>query len=406
MVNSIYTRTGPFKGLLFVLVAAAVVVLLLYTQQLVDRLRADARQIVTLWANTYEKIIGAENDEHSSELMNFFFEEVIMRINFPAIQTDVNHEPQYWKNVGVDDSDRSPAALAKVRKMVRTMARENKPIVIRAQGQDLGYIYYGDSRLITQLRYLPYVEIAVVGLVVLVAFVGYSSIKRSEQRFLWVGMAKETAHQLGTPISSLMGWLDLISQSTSPEEVQRTAAEMSRDVQRLEKVAARFSQIGARQELKPQAVEDIVADVASYLRRRLPQMGNKTHIVVDSAEVPPVAVNRDLLEWAVENLVKNALDALQESGGTVRISLGLTDRGDAVYIDVKDDGKGIPPRHRRAIFKPGFSTKRRGWGLGLNLAKRIVEEYHHGKLFIKETKVGVGTTMRIVLPLRQHKKEA
>ncbi|MDZ7385542.1 MAG: HAMP domain-containing histidine kinase [candidate division KSB1 bacterium] len=400
MVNTLYTRTGRFKGLLFVLVAGSVVGLLLYTQQLVAKLRADARQIVTLWANTYEKIIGTENDEQSSELIGFFFEEVIMRINFPAIQTDVSNEPQYWRNVGLDENDRSPATLAAVKKMLRNMARENEPIVIRAAGQDLGYIYYGDSRLITHLRYLPYVEIAVVSLVVLVAFVGYSSIKRSEQRFLWVGMAKETAHQLGTPISSLMGWLDLIKQSTSLEQVAKTAAEMSRDVHRLEKVAARFSQIGARQELRPQPLAEILGEVAGYLRRRLPQMDTRTEIIEDYQQVPATPVNRDLIEWAVENLVKNALEALPEGGGVVTISLGLGEKGRTVYIDVKDTGRGIHSRHRREIFKPGFSTKRRGWGLGLNLAKRIVEDYHHGKLFIKETKVGVGTTMRIVLPLR------
>ncbi len=400
MADGFYTRTGRFKGLLFVLVAGSVVGLLLYTQQLVAKLRADARQIVTLWANTYEKIIGTENDEHSSELMSFFFEEVIMRINFPAIQTDAHNEPQYWKNVGLDENDRSPATLAAVRKMVRNMARENEPIVIRAQGQELGYIYYGDSRLITQLRYLPYVEIGVVSLVVLVAFVGYSSIKRSEQRFLWVGMAKETAHQLGTPISSLMGWLDLIKQGSSLDQVASTAAEMGRDVRRLEKVAARFSQIGARQELKPQPLAEILHDVASYLRRRLPQVDSRTEIVEDYQEVLPVPVNRDLIEWAVENLVKNALEALPAGGGVVTISLAPAENGREVYIDVKDSGKGIQSWHRREIFKPGFSTKRRGWGLGLNLAKRIVEDYHHGKLFIKETKVGVGTTMRITLPLR------
>ncbi|MDZ7337623.1 MAG: HAMP domain-containing histidine kinase [candidate division KSB1 bacterium] len=400
MVNTLYTRTGRFKGLLFVLVAGSVVGLLLYTQQLVAKLRADARQIVTLWANTYEKIIGTENDEQSSELIGFFFEEVIIRINFPAIQTDVSNEPQYWRNVGLDENDRSPATLAAVKKMLRNMARENEPIVIRAAGQELGYIYYGDSRLITHLRYLPYVEIAVVSLVVLVAFVGYSSIKRSEQRFLWVGMAKETAHQLGTPISSLMGWLDLIIQSTSLEQVASTAAEMSRDVHRLEKVAARFSQIGARQELRPQPLAEILGEVAAYLRRRLPQMDSRTEIIEDYQQVPATPVNRDLIEWAVENLVKNALEALPEGGGVVTISLGLGEKGRTVYIDVKDTGRGIHSRHRRDIFKPGFSTKRRGWGLGLNLAKRIVEDYHHGKLFIKETKVGVGTTMRIVLPLR------
>lgn len=398
-MDTLYTQTGRFKGLLFVLVAGAVVALLLYTQQLVTRLRADARQIVTLWANTYEKIIASENDEHSSELMSFFFEEIIMRINFPAIQTDVHQEPQYWKNIGLDENDRSPATIARVKKMLRSIARENEPIVIRAGGQELGFIYYGDSRLITHLRYLPYVEIGVVGLVVLVAFVGYNSIKRSEQRFLWVGMAKETAHQLGTPISSLMGWLDLIKQSRSIEEVQRTCAEMSKDVQRLQKVAARFSQIGTRQELMLQSPLAVVEDVATYLRGRLPQRGNKTEIVVHAEDVPQVPINRDLLEWAVENLVKNALDAVQEGGRLVEIFLGLTDRGKAVFVDVKDNGKGIPPRHRRDIFKPGFSTKRRGWGLGLNLAKRIVEDYHRGKLFIKETKMGVGTTMRIVLPL-------
>jgi len=232
----------------------------------------------------------------------------------------------------------------------------------------------------------------------LIGFLGFSSIKKAEQQLIWVGLSRETAHQLGTPISSLMGWVELLQSSESLEKVRSISAEMAQDVQRLEKVAARFSQIGARPDLKEQDVPAILRDVARYYRRRLPQMGKTVVIEEEYEQVPRVPVNRELFEWVVENLVKNALEAIDKEDG--RIVLRVTavhERRFTVAVDVIDNGRGMDARERRKIFRPGFTTKKRGWGLGLSLAKRIVEEYHGGRLFVKESRPGEGTTMRILL---------
>ena len=397
MPKSIYVLSGRFKSILFIFVIICILLLLIYTQWLVRNLREDSRKIVVMWAGLLEKIASEETDQQSDTMVNFLFEGVVQRINFPAILTDSERNPTYWRNLGIPEDEKSDENTEIVKRTMRSMAKENEPILVRSGDLEFGYIYYGDSRLITHLRYLPYVEIGIVGLFALVGFIGFNSIKRSEQRFIWVGMAKETAHQLGTPISSLMGWIDLLKEGKTLDEARQTVKEMSKDVKRLEKVAARFSQIGSKEDLKVQELNPIIMDVANYLRRRLPKMETKTHLVEEYEDVRNVAINKDLFEWALENLVKNSLDAVRETGGTVKIVVGSSDKGKTVCVDVIDNGRGIEPKNRKNIFKPGFSTKKRGWGLGLNLSQRIIEEYHHGSLFLKDSKVGEGTTMRIML---------
>jgi signal transduction histidine kinase len=240
------------------------------------------------------------------------------------------------------------------------------------------------------------VEISAIGLFLLISYLGFRSIKKSEQQFIWVGMAKETAHQLGTPLSSLMGWTELIKADLSKDNLNKTIPEMENDIMRLYKVAARFSQIGSQAELKKQDIITILSEVVNYFRRRLPQMGKKIDIIESYSKVAKVYMNKDLFEWVIENLIKNSLDAIEKEKGVIEISVGmLDDKSKKIFIDVRDNGKGINLQNRRRIFRPGYSTKKRGWGLGLNLSKRIIEEYHHGKLMIKDTKIGEGTCMRI-----------
>jgi signal transduction histidine kinase len=235
-------------------------------------------------------------------------------------------------------------------------------------------------------------------LLVLLAFLGFSSIKQSEQRFIWVGMAKETAHQLGTPISSLMGWLEMLKLGElPPDQMQMLTSDMQTDVNRLQKVAARFSQIGSEAELTPQDLNELFVDIIAYFKRRIPQGGKEVTIVANLGEIPPVALNRDLFEWAIENLIKNSVDAVQKKRGVIEIITGMLPEKDRIYIDIRDNGAGVNTKHKNDIFKPGYSTKKRGWGLGLNLARRIVEENHGGRLLLKETRPGEGTTMRILL---------
>ncbi len=401
MRHSPYHLAGRIKSFLFITAVAIILGLLWYTQEIVNGLRAEARSILLFYAQLYAR---AANDADDGAL-NFIFEEIIKRTEFPIILASAEGEPIGWKGIHVSsDSTGSPSARQEVREIMRAMQREIEPIPLTYQdaatGQSitLNYLIYGDSKRIKQLQWLPYIEIGVVGLFILIGFVGFNSIRRGEQQFLWVGLAKETAHQLGTPISSLLGWLELLRAQAGENGKQQTLDEMQRDVERLSKVAARFSQIGSRTDLKEQDLGALVEDVVKYFRNRLPQMRKEIRLVVNKTELPLVPLNRELFEWVLENLIRNAVDAIESVKGEIAIEVTpAAEKPYRVIIDVRDNGRGIEPSARKNIFRPGFSTKKRGWGLGLSLAKRIVEEYHHGKLMLQETKVGEGTTMRIVL---------
>lgn len=396
--RTLYMLSGRFSGTLFVLFVAAFVGLLVYTQRLVKDLRRDARAVVEFYAQTLQRVASSPTDQEFS----WFFDNVIRRTNFPLIISNMEGEPEFWKDISVPEQDKSPETKVRVKRIMNSMRRENEPIFLYWKDPnteeilEIGYLYYGDSKLITQLVYLPYVEIAAVGLLVFIAIIGFSSIKRSEQRFIWVGMAKETAHQLGTPISSLMGWLEVIRSEDSLEKVKHTICDMENDIKRLEKVAERFSQIGSQADLKEQDITKSLREVVKYFHRRLPQSGKEVRIVENYRKVPKVPLNRELFEWVIENLIKNSLDAIKKTPGIVQITTGVIPENGRVYVDIKDNGRGICLKNRSDIFKPGYSTKKRGWGLGLNLAKRIIEEYHRGKLILKDTKAGEGTTMRII----------
>ncbi|MCB0298973.1 MAG: hypothetical protein KDE52_02895 [Calditrichaeota bacterium] len=259
----------------------------------------------------------------------------------------------------------------------------------------LGYYHYGESPTIRNLRWLPFIEIGIVALFILIGYAGFSSIKRGEERLIWVGMAKETAHQLGTPLSSQMGWFEYLK--SSPEQIPKVIPELEKDLKRLQTITNRFSQIGSLPDLKSENLNDALMDTIEYFRKRIPQRSGKVQIVTDLApEMPPVRLNTDLFSWVLENLIKNGLDAMENKGGSISITAAKMNESQ-IFIDVQDTGKGIPKAARKTIFNPGFSTKKRGWGLGLSLAKRIVEEYHGGKLLLKDSQIGDGSTFRIVL---------
>ncbi len=397
MNRFLYPSSGRFKGFLFLSAVVLIFVLLFYTKNIVEDLRDESRSIIEFYANLYARAASTESDAD----LSFIFDEIIRRTNFPIIYTDRDRNPVSWKGIEIAPNDRRPESLAKVKKIMRRMEKIARPIPIRYKDMVLGYLFYGDSATITKLIWFPYIEIGVLALFLLIAFVGYGTIKRSEQRLIWVGMAKETAHQLGTPLSSLMGWLELLeSQTSGHRETKEILAEMNQDVKRLQKVATRFSQIGSLSDLEERNVNEILKNVVTYFRRRLPQFGKRVEIAEAYGKTPPVPVNADLLEWVLENLLKNALDAIDKDNGLITISTGVHEsKRNRIFIDISDNGKGIRYGDRKKIFKPGFSTKKRGWGLGLNLARRIVEEYHKGHLTIKETRPGEGTTFRVELPL-------
>jgi NtrC-family two-component system sensor histidine kinase KinB len=334
-------------------------------------------------------------DTESSGDLTFLFDQIISRTNFPLIQTDTLLQPTGWKGLPISQSDTSRAAMEKVRRMVLRMDREIDPIPVKYGNRTLAYLFYGDSRLIQQLRWLPYAEIGFIGLFILIGFFGYAHIKRSEQRSIWVGMAKETAHQLGTPLSSLMGWIEVM-RSDKPSSVVSLADEMERDVKRLRQVTQRFSQIGSKPDLKKADLTEPLRETVEYIRRRAPQLGRPVIIEETLAVTPPVPLNADLFQWAIENLLKNALDAMNKEHGVISVRSGIGDRG-RVFVEIGDNGRGIEKADKGRVFKPGFSTKKRGWGLGLSLARRIIEEYHGGRLFVKESAPDKGTVMRLEL---------
>lgn len=390
-----YESKGRFKGLLFGIALAIIVALLVYTEQLVDNLRSESRNILQYYAslNARAASVAASSD------LEFIFEEIIRKTYFPIINVSPTGIPNWWKGIGDIGPEKSPENLAKVNEIKNRMGEIGAPIPITFEADTLGYLYYGDSSTITRLRWLPFIQFGLAGLFILVGFIGFSTIKRSEERFIWVGMAKETAHQLGTPLSSLMGWIQLLrDRSYNRPETIKVIEEMEDDAGRLRKVAERFSQIGSQADLHERDLNKIVHAVGNYIRRRLPQMQKKINIEENFSDIPPIRVNADLMEWVLENLVKNAIDSINHESGLIRLVTGRSDRKEyTIFVDISDNGRGITSKNRYDIFRPGYSTKKRGWGLGLNLSKRIVEEYHKGKLVIRDSEPGTGTTLRIYL---------
>ena len=384
---------GRFKIILLVLVSLFVVGLLVYSQQVTDQLLQREREVVALYARSLEYL----NQSPNTGDFSFIFD-VIRTIDFPIVQTDAHNEPQYHKNVEIDTAGLSPAEKLRAwQKVIQDMDAQNTPIRIALSDTvTLNYVHYGESRLLRQLRWLPVVELAVAALFVTIAYVGFSYIKRSEQSNIWVGMARETAHQLGTPLSSLMGWLERMRHhaEASPSLVDITL-EMQNDIERLNKVAARFSKIGSKPDLKDENLADVIEEVMVYFRRRLPRSGNRVELVLETPGEFRASINRELFEWVIENLTKNALDAMEGGSGTIAFAISRV--AGRTAIDVSDTGRGIDPKFHKEIFRPGYSTKKRGWGLGLSLSKRIIEDYHRGRLFVKQSAPGFGTTFRIRL---------
>jgi hypothetical protein len=395
MQKSVYKKKGDFKGLLFVLGLLLIAIILIYTQHQVDLLQKNSRAYLQFRVRVMEDYLKNPNSDIDN---NFFLTEVIQGTDYPIIITDTAMVPYSCKNVEATlDTMRIFTAEIKnlLSENIKDMDKENKPIPIKWNNQILSYMHYGVSPVINKLRWLPYIEITGALLFILIGYIGFSQIKKSEQRYIWVGMAKETAHQLGTPLSSLIGWIDLLKEDK--RKLSQALPEMETDTARLNKVAARFSQIGSFPSLKKSDIVEVIQSVISYFHARLPQYYNKIIIKEKYTTYPNLYINRDLFEWVLENILKNAIDAIKSKSGEIIIAVSMEPNAKYINIDISDTGLGITHRNQKNIFKPGFSTKTRGWGLGLSLAKRIIEEYHGGKLFILESRIGKGSTMRIML---------
>ena len=271
------------------------------------------------------------------------------------------------------------------------MAESNDPIEITYYGNRKVYIYFKESLLLTKLRIYPIILLAVIGIFIVIAYLLFSSSRRSEQNRVWTGMAKETAHQIGTPLSSIMGWIEILRTQNADE---MALSEMEKDVSRLQTITDRFSKIGSMPQMREEPIYETVETSFNYLQSRVSKKIDTTLESTVSEDLK-LLVNTQLLSWVIENLMRNAIDAIDGPGF---VKLELTDQGKSIRLDVIDSGKGIPKAQQSAVFRPGFTTKKRGWGLGLSLAKRIVEEYHRGKITVAQSEIGKGTTFRVILP--------
>ncbi len=413
-----------FQGYLFLGIAGIVLAVFVFTNVLVARLAVQVQSTSEVFARF---CATASFPATTDTTLQAIVGDVITGLNFPIVLTDAQGVPRAWKGIAISpdeisvDSIEVYAAgrlvdpetrekLGRIRDEVERMARAHPPIAMTAPagGVALGHVHWGNPPGLGLLRVLPYVALVVMLLFVGLAAWGARSIKLSEQRSIWVGLARETAHQLGTPISSLLGWIELLSDRvregpgsdvTLPRaEVSGMLAEMENDAARLHKVAARFSHIGSIPNLALMDISPVVAEAVQYLRRRLPHLGRRIEIREVYGEVPPINASRELLEWVVENLLVNAINAVDDRGGEIEVRLERRPETEGVELSVADNGRGMTPEQLARAFEPGFTTRARGWGLGLALAKRIVEEFHGGRIYIRHSAPGEGTTFVIEFP--------
>jgi len=418
--------SGPqfWKIALFVGSSLLVIAVFLFTNQAISRLTQEVQTTSLVLARfCAQASLPATRDTTLQRI----FGEVIAGIDFPIVITDTTGLPRAWRDVGVADSLVAAASLDSiqiglliapviqqrvdhVREQVARLDRHNLPIemIHPGSGVRLGAVHYGQPEVLERLRWMPLVSVGGVLLLLSLGLWGLAALRASEKRTIWVGMAKETAHQLGTPLSSLMGWIELLRahvESAPPGEAVRipaaeldeTLGEMDRDVARLNKVAQRFSHVGSTPSLQLQDVTPVVREVVQYMRKRLPQGGG---IVLRERyeEVPPVNLNRELMEWALENLIMNAISAIEQHPGVIEVAVERRKSTEAVEILIKDNGRGMNVVEQSHAFEPGYTTKPRGWGLGLALARRVVQDYHAGRLAIRASAPGEGTTMVISFP--------
>ena len=371
------------KGkLIFLLISVLLVGGVLYvSNDLVKDLSAEERKKMEIWAEATREL-ASDKTEMSMELI---LKVIQSNTSIPAILVDGNGEINQYVNLNLPEKD--PDKFLQ-RKLSRLKGSSNV-IEINLGDNEKQYLYYDDSILLKRLSFYPYVQLGVMVLFVLIVYFALISTKKAEQNKVWVGLSKETAHQLGTPISSLMAWVDLLEASGVDPAL---LSDMNKDVKRLSVIAERFSKIGSKPEMELVYINEVLENAIEYMRRRV---SSKVQIVTHlPADAEGAMVCLSLFEWVIENLCKNAVDAMNGEG---RIDVYLTSEKQQLYIDIKDTGKGIARKNFKAVFNPGYTTKKRGWGLGLTLAKRIIEEYHDGRIFVKESEIGKGTTFRIEL---------
>ena len=389
MISS-YRHIGNIKGGIFLIGILLVIGLFSYTSHLSSQLREDNRQIVKLYA----EIIAATVKDDSNTNIDFVFDNIIKKVKFPIIQSDHNKDPQLWTNLPSDVS-----SMIDRFKLLESMDKINNPIPLvfndKVSGNiTFGYLHYGDSKLIQKIQIWTYIELLSIGIFVLFGFFGFSFIRNSEKQHIWIGLSRETAHQLGTPVSALLGWLDLLKNDNA--SVKKIIPELESDIERLQQVSRRFSKMGSNPEIEYFDLSKRVEDVLNYLNRRIPTLGKKVELINDIEKNISIKANGTLISWAIENLIRNSIDSITNDSGLIRISMNQGYNN--VKIRISDNGCGVPKKDWKNIFRPGFSTKKSGWGLGLSLCQRIINEVHKGSIYILESNKDTGTIFEINIP--------
>ena len=391
---NIYDNRRIWKTVFLAVSLVLVAFFLHISNNLVDDLADQERERMEIWANATKALTSAQSSD-----IDFYLSIIKNNNNIPVLLVDDNDNILMSRNFKMPEpvdsltpdllSDANRAFLAK---RLKALKKTNNHIPIKIDGTTTQHIYYEDSTLLTSMSYLPRIQIAVMIIFVIIVYLAVMSTKKAEQNKVWVGLSKETAHQLGTPISSLMAWVQMLEASGVDKEI---VEDMDKDVNRLSMIADRFSKIGSKPEMKLEPVCESVRQGLDYMRARI-----STSVAL-SVNLPDddrnVMLCRPLFAWVIENLCKNAVDAMQGKG-SLNVTAGYDHR--TAFIEVTDTGKGIARKNFKTVFSPGFTTKKRGWGLGLTLAKRIIEEYHGGRIFVKWSEIGTGTTFRIELPIK------
>ena len=380
-------RMRQVKILLVIAAVILSVASLIVSHFLVRDLELEEQRKMEIWAEAMRSFNNAGDETDLTLVWK------VMNGNntIPVVVLDSLGNVLDYRNLSIHAQNAADSAVA-IRRKAATMHQADRTIRIDLSGAGYESICYADSLLLKRLAWWPYVQLGVVLIFVVVAIFALLTSKKAEQNKVWVGLSKETAHQLGTPISSLMAWQEVLRE-TYPEDT--LLPEMGKDVQRLQRIAERFSKIGSQPELKTENLNEVVSQAAGYITRRI---SNRVELKCELPEQPLIAqVCAPLFEWVIENLCKNAIDAMDGRG---KITVTATEETNRFVIEVADTGKGIPKKDFSTVFAPGYTTKKRGWGLGLSLAKRIVEEYHNGRIFVKNSEIGRGTTFRIELKKR------
>lgn len=380
---NIYTQKIRWKFFLFVMAAVIGLTSLIYTQRLVRELKTEERKKVELWAKATKQLIELDITESDFE---FLFEVVENNNTVPVILVDALGDTISTRNLD-PVRKKNPEYL---HRQLKKMNQVHEPIEIELSNGEKNYIYYKDSFILTKLAWFPFIQLGVIVLFIFVSYYAFSATRKAEQNQVWVGLSKETAHQLGTPTSSLSAWVELLRMKKLDENL---VSEFEKDVNRLEKITERFSKVGSKPALVRSNLVKEILHTVQYIKNR---SSKKVSFEFNFGEDEKIWIplNTVLFEWVIENLCKNALDAI-DSDGKIRIS--ITNQTKEIYLDINDNGKGIPKSRFKTIFSPGYTTKERGWGLGLSLTKRIVEIYHGGNIFVKYSEINKGTTIRIIL---------